>query len=215
MMPGQTDFAADLDFELAGDPPFSPPDSVPPVDPDAPYGRNAAGVPYKVSPEVRAQLSERLARGRANRGKGAPPKRRTPGKSATATRSSRPRTTTGPDYRPSVAGLLQLPAFGLGMAARFNPVFALDAAALALHTPNIADAVHDLAVNDGRVAAILERITQVGPYGALLTALMPLALQLMANHGLAKPNDAMGILSPEQLVAALGGDNANGGNPAG
>jgi hypothetical protein len=176
------------------------------VDEDAPYGRNPrTGKPYKMSPEAREALGTRLAEGRRTAMQtGRPPtkkRRGSTGPGSTRPSASRP---AQPDYRAAVAGLLQLPAMALGVGARFNPAFGLDSAALALHTPPIADAVHYLALDDARIAAILDRVMQVGPYGALVAAVSPLIVQILCNHGVIKPNATVGALTPEELLTALG-----------
>jgi hypothetical protein len=169
------------------------------VDPDAPYGRNPrTGLPYKRSPQWRAGLAEALQRGRATQAGKAPPRKAASRKTSAGTKAS-----TGTDYRQGVAALLQIPAFALGVVGRYRPAYALDAAALTLHTPTLADAVHQTALSDERVAAILDRVLAAGPYGALLGALMPLALQIAANHKAIPPVAELGILTPDQLVEAL------------
>ncbi|WP_333746434.1 hypothetical protein, partial [Streptomyces sp. IBSBF 2950] len=58
----------------------------------------------------------------------------------------------------------------------------VDGFCVAQHTPPIADAVADLAVERPEVAAALEKILTVGPYGALIGAMLPLAVQIAHNH---------------------------------
>lgn len=177
-------------------PPEVTEDQAPAVDPDAPYGRKPDGTPYKRTPVP--GVGERLAAARAaKRGQAPPPPRK-----ATAAKGRTPAV----DYRPGVLGLLQVPAFTLSMAGRLNPVFHLDAAAITLHAPTLAEAVHQTAVQDPRVAAILDKVLQIGPYGALLGALVPLAMQLAANHGVKQAEAFPGVLTVEQLVAAVGGE---------
>lgn len=100
-------------------------------------------------------------------------------------------------YRDSVGGFLQIAGFGLGMAKMHA-----DAAAVAVHGENIANAAADLALEDERVAAILDKLSEIGPYGALLTAVAPLAVQIAVNHG-AIPAGVMGTVEPKELVDAL------------
>lgn len=161
----------------------------------APYGVNPkTGKPYKVSPERRAQMAADMTRGRQAASQKA--------KRAAAPRG-RTAKTTPTDYRPGVVGLLQIPSFALGVLGRRNEAFALDAATITLHSGNIAEAVNDTAQQDERVAAILDKILEVGPYGALLAALMPVALQMAANHGKIPPNESLGIMSPAQIGTAM------------
>jgi hypothetical protein len=81
-----------------------------------------------------------------------------------------------------------------------RPVFAADAAAITIHAPNIAEALDQLANERPEIAAILDRVLQVGPYGVLIAAVAPLALQLLANHE-ALPPGAMGTVPPTTLIA--------------
>lgn len=179
------------------------------IDPEAPYGRRPDGTAYKRSPEWRERVGQVLAAGRAAKraGTGAGETRRGPGRPRKATGSpSSPRPGAprkeAVDYRPGVAGLLQLPTVMLAMLGRVNPAYSLDALTLNLHTPAIAEAVHQTAINDDRVAAILDKVLAAGPYGALLGALIPVGLQIAANHGKLAPSPEMGILSQDELLAA-------------
>lgn len=184
-----------------------PPDDVDDVqadvdDPDAPYGRDPKGKPYKRPEEWRARLADSLAKARASRGPQKAPGRSRTAKPAGATKTAgKP---SGVDYRPGIIGLLQIPQFGLVMAGKYvSPAYALDAVTLQLHGPSIADALHQTAIEQPAVAAILDRVLAVGPYGALLGALIPVAAQIAANHGMIQPNPEMGVLSPQGLIDAL------------
>jgi hypothetical protein len=78
------------------------------------------------------------------------------------------------------------------MALSFvNPV---DGYCVARYTPGIAGAVADLAVERPEVAAALDKVLAVGPYGALIGAVLPLAVQLMHNHNMV----------PETMATAMG-----------
>lgn len=114
----------------------------------------------------------------------------------------RARVSATPDYRDGIAGLLQIPAFILASAGRLNPVLEYDGLAIAIATPNIAEAVNSLAQEEPRVAAVLDKILQVGPYGAILGALVPLAAQIAVNHK-KMPAGTLGTQEPEAMKAAL------------
>ncbi len=142
------------------------------------------------------------------------PSKGTPKPSAPRTAAPKPTRKAGPrakasaatpDYREAVAGLLQIPAFILASAGRLNPVLEYDGIAVAVATPNIAEAVNSLAEQEPRVAAVLDKILTVGPYGALLGALVPLAAQIAVNHKKI-PAGTMGTLEPEALKAGLLGE---------
>jgi hypothetical protein len=106
--------------------------------------------------------------------------------------------------------MLQIPAFALGAAGQLNESLALDGAALSMHAPGIAEALNDLANDNPAVAAALDRILSVGPYGAIIGACLPLAFQIAANHK--KIPDAMakscGALPADEFRARLIGERA-------
>lgn len=131
----------------------------------APYGRKSDGTPRR---------------------KPGPPK-------GTAPRAPRARSGPAPkrgatDYRPGIQGLFQAVCIPLSFGAP------ADAAAVATYAPGIAEALNDLAKERPEVAAVLEKILQVGPYGALIAAVVPLGVQLAHNHN----------LIPEQMAVQLG-----------
>lgn len=177
-------------------PPMAPEET----DPDAPYGRKPDGTPYKRSPEHRAGLAAALRRGK----NGVPPAPAAPRSRGAGSKSTNGRSEEG--YRRGVLGLIQIPAFALGVAARVRPVFGLDATALTLHAPGVAAAVAQTAMDDERIAQLLDRVLAVGPYGALLGALVPLALQVACNHGAMSPQPELGVLAPADLLRAAGVD---------
>lgn len=166
------------------------------VDPEAPYGRNAKGVPYKRPKEWRDKTTAALQNGAATAAR----------MTASGTRSSstrkQPAGTT--DYRAAVAGLLSIPAMALTMLGRVNPVFALDGLAIKVHTPGIAAAINDAAMTNDQLAQALDKILSVGPYGALFAAMIPLATQIAANHGLVEVSPDAGTLAPVDLMRAAG-----------
>ena len=172
-----------------------------PADTDAPYGRNAEGVPYKRPKEWRDKLAAKLAEGRRTQSASAPPRKAAKKPAAKAAGG-------GVDYRAGAMALLQLPAVALTVASKFKPTLALDAAAVTLHAPNLAEAAALTAQADERFAAILDKALSIGPYGALLGAALGLGMQIAANHGAVPVVPEMGILSPEELIAAATGQPA-------
>lgn len=179
------------------------------TDPEAPYGRRRDGRPYTMSPEKRAEVGARLAAARRAASSGGGARRRTkapaaPRKTAgTGTGGAAAKAST-PDYRPALSGMLvQLPSFALSMLGRVDPAFHADAAAVVVHGPALVDAVAETALADERLAALLDRITKVGPYGLVVTAALPLVLQLLANHQVIPPNRELGVLPAAELLDGL------------
>jgi hypothetical protein len=162
---------------------------------EAPYGYNPnTGKPYTMSAEKRAEMGERLAAGRRRAASTRPPSRKSSRPSST--RPKAPKPAPGPTYAGTVLGGLVLVAGVLGAI----PPLRLDAAALVMHGPNIAGAVEEVALEDARVAALIEKMAKVTPYGALASAVMGFALQVAANHHLVPVLPQFGILSPEELL---------------
>lgn len=112
------------------------------------------------------------------------------------------------DYTNAVTELLGLPAgvFAAVGAASKNEAFSCDAITIVEHTPTIAQAVNTIAQEDTRVAKVLDKITKVTPYGALISALVPLALQIAANHKKIPAIPQMGIVAPEDLISKFTGE---------
>jgi len=91
-------------------------------------------------------------------------------------------------YAEGVAGLMQIPA---GIIAFVDPV---DGFCISQHTPHIAGALADLAVERPEMAAALDRVMAIGPYGALVGAVFGLGIQLAHNHGMV----------PEAMAKSMG-----------
>lgn len=154
--------------------------------PDYPYGRRADGTP-RAKPGVKSSGMPRSV--------SAPRPRKT----------ARPTVKKNePDYRPGIIGLLQIPIMGMSMIGRQtkNPALQADGMALAMHAPGLAEALNETARQQPSVARALESIMKAGPYGAIIGAIVPLVMQIAANHKLMNPAPAMGIHDPADLVAA-------------
>lgn len=186
----------DLDLEAMDDPAMDDP---------APYGRRADGTPRgKPGPKPKTTGVPAPT---------VPGPRKRAGKRRPASPRSRAQV-PGPDYRPAILGLLQLPAGALGMAALAAPNgpdgkpgetairLHADAATITVYGPVIAEALHQTAIDRPEVAALLERILTVGPYGAILAAVLPLVLQILCNHSLFPPG-FMGTVRPEQIMQTV------------
>jgi len=187
------------------DPPLPPEDvdDPPGPDPDAPYGRNAKGEPYKRPAETRAKLAAALNGARAAKGAGkAPPRNRRPNGASGTRTAGKPASV---DYRAAALGLLAIPQMGLALAGRLtgDQAYMLDAATLQIHGPAIAEVLDDAARESETIAGLLERAMMVGPYGKALTVAFAVGAQLAANHRLIAPNPEMGILDADGLAEAL------------
>lgn len=166
------------------------PTTDPNADPEAPYGRKADGTP-------KARPGRKPADGSAPRQTA--PK---PGRKAPATRA---RATATPDYRAGISGVLQVPTAALAMAGRFKPELTYDAAAIAVHTPSIAEALNSLAQEEPRVAAVLDRVLAIGPYGAIVGVMITLTAQIAVNHKRlpVEAGAAFGAVEPDTLMASI------------
>jgi hypothetical protein len=97
-------------------------------------------------------------------------------------------------------GLFQLGAAGCLMFGS-----SADAAAIAQHAPNISRETAGIAETNETFGKYLDYITAIGPYAGLLTAVMPLVLQILVNHKRlpAEPLAGFGVVSPETLNAKM------------
>lgn len=138
------------------------------MDMPAPYGRFKSGKPRKTPPNGTRKLK-------------------------TTTRKK-----TAPDYEEGLNGFVQMAAFGLAIAGDKNPVFLADSVAVAEHGPNLSAALNGIAQERPEVAAVLDKLLAVGPYGLLIGAAAPLIMQVLSNHGVKMP----GVASAEDYVHA-------------
>jgi hypothetical protein len=178
----------------------------PPAGEDTPWGINPkTGKPYTMSPEEREERGRILAAGRAAaRSRGGKP----PSKGARKGPTSVPGKPKGPDYAEAVMVTAQLPILGLSLAAKvfegrpLGRALALDALAVKVHLPPIADAAAGLAREYPAVGAILERAMTTSPFLAMFAAVVPLCMQFAGNHGMVPENEDFGVLGPEALMGA-------------
>lgn len=185
------------------------------VDPEAPYGRNAEGVPYKRSREWREKLAAGLAAGRQTQSARAAAKKTTRRASSSAPRTT-PKTSAKAggvqDYRPGIAAGVSLIAGLLAAAGQLNPTMTLNSVTVSLHAPQIVETVQHLAERHDWVQDVLEKAMTVGPYAEALATFAPLGMQLLANHRIVPVVPELGILSPEQLMAAWQASKPGGGS---
>lgn len=190
----------ELPLQTSAEAPEGPdvPTHTPDADPDAPWGRKADGSP-RAKPGVKPGGGPRVASSGPR--KVAAPKSRPSG-------GGSKKAADGPDYRAALIGLSALPVGIASMAARLisdekkRAAIQLDALTLKVHAPTIAEALNNTAKTNARVAAALDHVVSVGPYGEIIAAVAPVILQCLANHGQIDANPELGILTPDQLVAA-------------
>jgi hypothetical protein len=71
-----------------------------------------------------------------------------------------------------------------------------------MHWPNVAEEVAKLADSQPAIAKFVDPLLQVGPYAGLITAVLPMVLQLMVNHGVSQPG-IMGTVPKNALAAQM------------
>lgn len=169
----QTYGGAPVDFE-------APPEKLP--DGRTREGRAARGLPPK---------SELPSAQRLRGPKGPRTAANAPGRKPAPATSRQTKT----DYKAGVEGLLQLAAFGLSFQSP------MDAMAIQMHAPYVAMALSDLAQVKPEVARVLDKILAAGPYGAVLSAIVPLVVQILVNHNKVSAG-ALGSVDLREHLAA-------------
>jgi hypothetical protein len=97
-------------------------------------------------------------------------------------------------------GVGQIISFG-AMAAGQLP----DAGAIGMHWPNISHEAAQIAETDEKMAGILDKLLEVGPYGNLIVVVLPFIAQILVNHGVLKPEQMAGanVVHPDSLAAQV------------
>lgn len=149
-------------------------------------------------------------RQRRPKGSGRRPRTKATAPPPPASRPGRPRASSAPkktDYRPALNGLMQIAALPLSV------VYPMDAAAIALYGPAVTEALNELAQQRPEVAAALERLLQVGPYGLVIAAGLPLLAQIMANHRMLPDPlvESLGAMTADRFQTAVMQQSADGG----
>ena len=161
-------------------------------DPEAPHGREEDGTPKAPNGHGPDGTPKKLP-GRPSSASAKAPK---------APAARKPSAKKGTSYREGILGLIQMPAAGLALAGMKKPALAADAATITAHAPGLADALDAVAQEQPAVAAVLDRVLSVGPYGLVLAAAMPMALQLLVNHKILPPGLG-GTVPVEDILAGL------------
>lgn len=120
---------------------------------------------------------------------------------AAGTSTPRKKKSYGTDYTEGVTQLLSMPAAMLGVigSQTNNLPLVADAAVINHYAPQVATAVNDLAQERAEVAAVLDRVLKAGPYAALIGAVVPMAIQILANHKVV-PAGIAGTMTAEQVL---------------
>lgn len=113
---------------------------------------------------------------------------------AGATRARAPKASIGDQREQAVLGLFQG-----GQAICLIMKQYADAAAIGQHAQPIAHEVSVLAATDDKVAKAVDSLLVIGPYSALVMAVLPLALQLGVNHKLLPAAKIPGTTDPNVL----------------
>lgn len=132
----------------------------------------------------------------------APPRKNAPRKAATPAASA-PAVQTK-----SVTELREEGLNGLGQIVQLVCIGTkqhADAAAIGMHFPPLARETAKLAETNERVGGAIDYLVKIGPYTALITAAMPLVLQLLANHKIVDAGSLMGqgVVPPEILESQM------------
>lgn len=100
-------------------------------------------------------------------------------------------------------GLLGLAQLGQGILLLVGQY--ADAAAVGQHFPPVAQELANIADTSDFVAKPIDLLIEVGTYGGLIAALLPLGLQIAANHGRidATRLAGQGVVPPDVLEAQM------------
>jgi hypothetical protein len=84
-----------------------------------------------------------------------------------------------------------------------------DAGAVSLYWPKIATEVAKLAEENENIGKLIDPLMQIGPYSALIAAILPFVLQIGVNHGRFAPG-SMGTVPASTLQAQIEASIAEG-----
>lgn len=124
-----------------------------------------------------------------------------PPRKAAARQARMPKAPSKTSAREDAAnGIFQLAGFGLILGRQYA-----DAGAINMHGAPIAHELATLAESNDGIAKGLDYLLEAGPYAGLITAVMPLALQIMANHKVIRADliAGGGVVPPEALEAEV------------
>lgn len=162
----------------------------PAVDPAAPFGRFRNG---------KARRTPAGSSGKAKRpaAQSAPKTPRPPSR-----KPARSKHTASPDYQTLCREAIAVPETVLALVAaqRKSERLLADAEAVSQYADALAEFGAEMAATDARFAAVLEGIASRSPWMKGLAIVIPLTLQIAANHDRVKPNPSLGVVSRETLL---------------
>lgn len=131
----------------------------------------------------------------------APPKKTASGTRRVATSTSQIDTRSVNQKRNE--GLLGLAQVGQGILLMVGQY--ADAAAIGQHWRPVAQELANVADTSDFIAKPIDFLIEVGPYGGLVAALLPLGLQIAANHGWVDATKLVGqgVVPPDVLEAQM------------
>jgi hypothetical protein len=100
----------------------------------------------------------------------------------------------------AVDGIFQLVGLGCIIVGQYA-----DAGAISVHSPPISIEVAEMADKNEGVAKAVDSLLQIGPYAGLVAVVMPLVLQLLANHRIVSADKLanVNVVKPEILEAQV------------
>jgi len=121
-----------------------------------------------------------------------------PPRNTRARATAAPRKTLNESRNEAVSGIFQLVGFGCVVTGNYA-----DAAAIGMHADPISGEIVKLGAQNEQIGKGIDYLNQVGPYAGLISAVMPLVLQLLANHGRLDASKVPGLSSPQVLEAKV------------
>jgi hypothetical protein len=133
----------------------------------------------------------------------APPKKRTPNTRTATKQVAAPAAEVSSHVQRRSEGLQGIAQMAQGVCAVVG-LYA-DAAAIGMFFPPVAVELAKVADSNETIAKPIDFLIEVGPYGALVGAVMPFAFQIAANHGWidASRLAGQGVVPPAVLEAQM------------
>ena len=132
----------------------------------------------------------------------APPRRRGPNVNMSAKQTA-VQVETLSQTEKRAKGLMEIGQLGQGVLLMIGQY--ADAAAIGQHFAPVAKELANIADSSELVAKPIDFLIEVGPYGALIAAGLPLVMQIMANHRMLNADMLVtqGVVPPQLLEAQM------------